>query len=122
MTIPAAVVEVAGQEAPRQGHVVMRILISLAIVLAGCSLAIQPECDPNTGPERAVLACDTAVAAALDALPGGHPEITRLQFLYGSPIPCCSTLPGQGEEPPVGGYVVVMYAGETPRQFVPPTM
>jgi len=92
--------------------------MGVALVLTACSPAVQPECDPNTGPARADLSCDTAVPAALDALPADHPEITRIQFLYGSAIPCCSYVYPAGEEQPIQGYVVFTYADDASRQFV----
>ncbi len=97
----------------------MRVLLVGAslIILGGCGLP-TPECDANPNIENAEqLPCAVAVEAALDALPPDHPEIARIQFLYGSATPCCSYIYPQDEDPPVQGFVVFTYARE--QEYVP---
>jgi hypothetical protein len=92
--------------------------ITLATVLSACLGGIPGvECDPPED-EQARLTCADAVNAASRALPAGTTAfIDRIQFLYGSPTPCCSRLYGAGEEAPLVGYVVFT-AADGSRDYV----
>ena len=94
-----------------------RLLLVAVVFLAACGqLSLpRPECDP-ADTATSVLHCNEAVRAALTSLPGNHPAITRIQFLYGS-----VTTPGG--PPPFGeqsvqAYVVFTWADASRRQYV----
>lgn len=97
-----------------------RAFVAAVIVLVACGGPVPaPECDTNPLFAGSPLTCGDAVGAALDAWPGDHPTIERVQFLYGSATPCCSRIYREGEEQPVNGYVVFTYHAGAERQYVP---
>ncbi len=98
------------------------LVVGLAVLLvAGCgSSLLAPECDTNPLFAGSALTCESAVGAALQALPTDHSPIERIQFLYGSATPTIGGLfYAEGAEQPVSGYVVFTYADGADRQYVP---
>jgi hypothetical protein len=98
-----------------------RLLLIAVVFLAACGqLALpRPECDPKDI-ATSVLHCDEAVRAALNSLPGSHPAITRIQFLYGGVTPwACGVFSRDNR---VCAYVVFTYADGSRRQYVGLTM
>ena len=98
------------------------LVTELAVLLvAGCGSSLPaPECDTNPLFAGSALTCESAVAAAGQALPTDHPPIERIQFLYGSATPTTGgRLYAEDEEQPVNGYVVFTYAHGADRQYVP---
>ena len=95
------------------------VLVVCLALLPACGTLPKPECDPASQVANAPLRCDTAVSAALDVLPADHPDIARIQFLYGDARPYdCGAIPlPQSEEQPVCAYVVFTFTGY-PRQYV----
>ena len=94
------------------------LALVLLVVLAGCgSTTPDAECDPGQPEGAARLSCELGVKAALAVLPADRPQITRVQFLFGSATPCCNSLYPSVDEPPVKGYVVFTYEGGY-REFI----
>lgn len=93
------------------------VLIACLALLAACGTLPKPECDPASQTENAPLGCDVAVSAALDILAADHPDVTRIQFLYGSagPSDCGGILLPQSEEQPVCAYVVFTFTDRSRR-------
>jgi hypothetical protein len=96
-----------------------RLLLIAVVFLAACGqLSLpRPECDPGDTATSA-LHCDEAVRAALSSLPGNHPAITRIQFLYGSVTPGRGARAFPRGEQPVYAYVVFTWADASRRQYV----
>jgi hypothetical protein len=96
-----------------------RRMLGLALagsLLASCGLiGPQPECEPASPDASATISCEEAVSLARAQLSPDHPDISRIQFLYGS------YQPGSGGRiPPVGsasGAVIFTFA-DASRQAV----
>jgi hypothetical protein len=96
----------------------MKAAAQLATILfiAGCGQQLpRPECDPAES-AGSPLTCDTAVQAAVQALPPNHPGITRIQFGYGTANPGFGR--ALARDQPVYGYVVFTWADGSRRQYV----
>ena len=94
------------------------VLVLCLAVLPACGTLPKPECDPASQAANAPLGCDTAVDAGLDVLPSDHPDITRIQFLYGSARPFdCGAIFQVGSQQPVCAYVVFTFT-ERSRVYV----
>ncbi len=89
------------------------------VLLVACGSQLpKAECDPGSQAANAPLRCDTAVNAALSALPGDHSTITRVQFLYGDARPYdCGAVPTTSDQTPVCAYVVFTFTDRS-RQYV----
>lgn len=80
-----------------------------AALLAGCGLTGPvPECDQGNHDGSVTISCQDAVSVARDQLPTGHPDVTRIQFLYGSYRPLLPQLGGA-----VPAYVVFTFSDTT---------
>jgi hypothetical protein len=93
------------------GKVAVAVALAAALLTACGSRGPTPECDQNRPYGSATISCQDAVSLARAQLPANHPDITRIQFLYGSYRPL---LPQVGA---MGAYVVFTFS-DTSRQAV----
>jgi len=97
-----------GFEARRIG-----VVLCAALLTACASAAPTPECDPGHSNGSATIGCGQAVSAARAKLPSTHPDIARIQFLFGDFRPILPQLGWPGTR----AYVVFTFADHS-RQAV----
>ncbi len=85
--------------------------LAATLLTASGSSGPTPECDQGRPYGSATISCQDAVSLARAHLPASHPQVTRIQFLYGSYRPL---LPQLGA---MGAYIVFSFSGNS-RQAV----
>jgi len=94
----------------RSGGQLIGLALTIAL-LAGCGSGPSAECQAPPSGAAETIACDVGVSLARDELAPDHPDVSRIQFLYGTFRPV-SVRPGWQT-----AYVVFTYA-DASRQAI----